>query len=188
MKELIVNIFDTETTGLLKPKINDMDKQPYITEIYVAKLVHRSDGKIEQIDDFEQMFKPPVPLTAEITRITGITNEDVAICPSFASMAPALSRFFVGVDIMVAHNLAFDRSMLANELMRAGKLLNFPWAPRHICTVEQSMHIEQRRMNLTKLHIEFFGEGFPDAHRAKNDVIPLIRIYKHMVEDGMIKL
>lgn len=186
MKELIVNIFDTETTGLLKPKANDMDKQPYITEIYVAKLIHRSDGQIEQIAEFEQMFKPPMPITEEITRITGITNHDLKDCPSFKRVAPDLCDFFIGVGRMVAHNLAFDRSMLANELVRAGKILNFPWPPQHVCTVEKSLHLEQRRMNLTKLHEEFFGEGFPDAHRAKNDVLPLIRCYKHMVKEGMI--
>tara|TARA_R110000744_G_C19371578_1_gene562710 strand:- start:14073 stop:14636 length:564 start_codon:yes stop_codon:yes gene_type:complete len=186
VKELIVNIFDTETTGLLKPKANEMEKQPYITEIYVAKLIHRSDGEIEQIAEFEQMFKPAVPLTEEITRITGITNDDLKNCPSFKRMAPDLCDFFVGVDRMVAHNMAFDRSMLANELVRAGKILNFPWPPQHVCTVEKSMHIEQRRMNLTRLHEHFFAEGFPDAHRAKSDVIPLIRCYKHMVAEGMI--
>jgi DNA polymerase III epsilon subunit-like protein len=186
MKELIVNVFDTETTGLLKPKCNDLDKQPYITEIYVAKLIHRTDGVIEQIDEFEQMFKPGVPLTAEITRITGITNDDVKDCPSFKRMAGDFCNFFVGVHRMVAHNLAFDRGMIVNELARAGKVMNFPFPPQHICTVEKSMHIEQRRMSLTRLHEEFFGEGFPDAHRAKSDVIPLVRCYKHMVKEGMI--
>lgn len=186
MKELIVNIFDTETTGLLKPKANEMEKQPYIAEIYIAKLIHRSDGIIEQIDELGTFYKPPIPISEEITRITGITNYDVKDAPTFTRAADGICDFFVGVHRVVAHNLAFDRSMLANELVRCGKILNFPWPPQHICTVEKSMHIEQRRMSLTNLHIEFFGEGFPDAHRAKSDVTPLIRCYKHMVKEGMI--
>jgi len=87
---------------------------------------------------------------------------------------------------MVAHNMSFDRQMLSNEIDRTGMRHHFPWPPQHICTVEKSMAIQQRRINLQKLHVHFFGDEFPDAHRAKNDVMPLYRCYKAMVRKGMI--
>lgn len=179
-------IFDTETTGLLKPSANTLEAQPYITEIFCLKIEHLPSGEIDIVDEFESLCKVPVPLSEDITRITGLTDADLANQPTFPEIFPALSKFFTGVDRMVAHNLAFDKSMLANECHRAGKVLNMPWPREHICTVEKSMHIEQRRMNLTNLHKHFFGEGFVDAHRAKNDVMPLFCCYKEMVKQGMI--
>lgn len=187
---MIVSIFDTETTGLIKPGANDINAQPYITEIYCLKLLQEGKGKdatFKVLGEFDQMFKVPVPLSPEITRITGLTDDDLANQPTFAECFNDLAKFHTGVDRIVAHNLAFDSSMLANECVRLGKVLNFPWPHDHCCTVEKSMHVEQRRMNLTNLHTHYFGEGFPDAHRAKNDVLPLARVYKHMVQTGEIK-
>jgi len=182
---MITVIFDTETNGLINPSASDISTQPYITEIFCLKVEHDfEDFKI--IGEFESLCRIPVPLSDTITRITGLTDQDLESAPTFAQIQKRLAKFFVGVDRIVAHNLAFDRSMLANETVRANKLLNFPWPPEHICTVEKSIHIEQRRMSLTRLHEHFFGEAFPDAHRAKNDVMPLYRCYKEMVKTGMI--
>ena len=180
-------IFDTETTGLIKPKATDIAEQPYITEIFCLKVVHDTKH-FEVIGEFESLYKVPVPLSEVITRITGLRDSDLAQAPTFGEMQPKLSEFFTGVNAMVAHNLAFDKSMLANELVRCGKVLNFPWPPNHICTVERTMHIEQRRMSLTRLHEHLFKEGFPDAHRAKNDVMPLYKCFKELVQSGALSL
>ncbi len=179
-------IFDTETTGLSKPGACDASEQPYITEMYAAKYVEYQDGSMEKIGEFEHMFKVPVKLSATITKITGITDEDLANKPTFAQCFNELAEFMTCVDRIVAHNLPFDISMLANEIVRIDKLLHFPWPREHICTVERTLHIEQRRMNLTALHTHLFGIGFPDAHRAKNDVLPLIKCYEKLCKTGVI--
>ena len=177
-------IFDTETTGLIKPSANDVKDQPYITEIYCLKI--DSEGKI--IGEFESLVRPPVSLNAEVQRITGLTDDMLKNAPTFAEIVHALSMFFLGTQRVVAHNLAFDKSMLGNELVRVNKLINFPWPIEHICTVEKSMHYEQRRLNLTRLHEYLFnGQGFPNAHRAKNDVMPLYNCYMEMIKRGDIK-
>jgi DNA polymerase III epsilon subunit-like protein len=183
---MIVTLFDTETTGLIKPSSQDIDEQPYITEIYVLK-VRQEEGKlIEIVDEFESYIKPPVPISAEITKITGISDETVKDAPSFAEVYNKLSHFVTGADRLVAHNLAFDRAMLANELVRIDKVLRFPWPRLHMCTVEQSMKYEQRRLSLTRLHEYLFAKGFPNAHRAKGDVVAMFSCYKRMVEMGDI--
>lgn len=186
---MITVIFDTETTGLIKPQATNIAEQPYITEIYCLKVEHNLDGSDwKTLGDFETLLKVPIPLSEDITRITGIRDSDLSQAPTFIEIQKSLSEFFVGVDSMVAHNLSFDKSMLANELVRCNKVLNFPWPPMHICTVERTMHIEQRRMNLTRLHEHLFNEGFPDAHRAKNDVIPLTRCFRELLLSGELKL
>lgn len=182
---MITVIFDTETTGLIKPSANKIEEQPYIAEIFCLK-VEQEGSMIEVIGEFDSLVKPPVPLSDEITRITGLTNTALDGQPTFGEIYDELSKFFTGVDRMVAHNLPFDRSMLANELVRMDKVLNFPWPRQHVCTVEKSMKYEQRRLNLTRLHEYLFARGFPNAHRARSDVMPLFDCYREMTRRGDI--
>lgn len=177
-------IFDTETTGLLKPSANSVDEQPEIVELYAVKI----NEDWEMVDEFESFFKPKIPLTEETTNIHGISNEMVADAPSFGDKFEELALFFKGSDEIVAHNLAFDRSMLANELIRIDKLLFFPWPRRHICTVEMAMPIEQRRINLSNLHRYATGNEFVGAHRAKIDVHALVRCFHWMRDTKQMDL
>ena len=169
-------IFDTETTGLLKPSANDVDEQPEIIELHAVKI----DEEWNMVDEWNSLFKPKYPVTDEITRITGLTNEDLKDAPAFGDKVDSLAEFFTGADEMVAHNLGFDRSMLANELIRVDRLIKFPWPRIHICTVEMAMPIEQRRINLSNLHNYATGSGFDGAHRAKEDVYALVRCFHWM--------
>lgn len=171
MKKTI--LFDTETTGLLKPSANSLDEQPYIIEIACVKI----DEDFQRLDQYESFIKPPIPVSEEITRITGITQHQVNSAPTFDEVWRQLADFFVGVDTLVAHNLPFDRSMLANELLRIDRVLNFPWPPEHRCTVEMSLGIEQRRLNLAALHTHATGSKHDNAHRAMGDVYALVRCY-----------
>jgi len=171
-------LFDTETTGLLKSDVNDINEQPYIIEFYACKI----DDDYNLIDEYETFIKPPIPITPQITKITGISEEMVKDAPDFKAAYPEIAKFFFGVDEMIAHNLPFDRSMIANELIRINKLINFPWPIKHTCTVEMSMGIEQRRLNLTSLHQHATGKPLKDAHRARNDVFGLVRCYHWLME------
>jgi DNA polymerase III epsilon subunit-like protein len=173
-------LFDTETTGLLKSDSNKIEEQPYITEFYACKI----DEDYNIIGEFETFIKPPIPISREITKITGISEVDLKDAPKFSEVYSDLAEFFIGVDEMIAHNLPFDRSMVANELVRVNKLINFPWPIKHICTVEMSMGIEQRRINLNTLHQYATGKDIIGAHRAKTDVMALVRGYHWLMEEA----
>jgi len=183
---MITIIFDTETTGLLKPDANSLKMQPSIIEIFCQKVNETPDGGVIPTGSFHSLLKPPFPLTAEITRITGITDEDLENAPSFSEIYEDLAAFFLGSEKLVAHNATFDTSMLANELLRIKKVIQFPWPREHVCTVEKSLHVEQRRLNLQKLHEHLFGLGFKDAHRAESDVKALVKCYSKMKQKGML--
>ena len=171
-------VFDTETTGLLKPNLNELSAQPYITEIYCCKI----DNDFKIIDEFESLVKPPIPISAEITKITGITDEKLKDAPSFIEIYDLLAEFFLDTYTLVAHNLPFDRDMVANELRRIDKLLQFTWPPIHYCTVEKSMYIKGHRLTLGNLHKLATGNMPEKAHRAKDDVFSLIRCYHWLLE------
>lgn len=179
-KENII-LFDTETTGLLKPEASDISQQPSITEIYCCKI--DEDGNF--LDDFESLINPGVPISEEITKITGIDDEMVKASPTFAGLYPALAEFFLGTKTMVAHNLRFDRDMLKYSLRRIGREHLFPWPIVHHCTIELSRPIARKmgkkRLRLTHLHEELMGKPHDDgAHRAKADVMALTRCYLKM--------
>ena len=173
--------FDTETTGLMKPSPAGIDRQPYITELFMAKL----SAGYEVIEEYEQRFSIPVPVPDFITKITGISDKDLLGCPRFADESEKIRKFLESSDETVAHNHAFDKAMVMNEFIRAG-YKKFNWPISEVCTVQMSMSLEQRRINLQRLHELVTGTGFPDAHTAKGDVYAMIRCHHAMHEKGML--
>lgn len=93
-------LLDTETTGL------DARKDEII-EIGMVKFAYLPDGRIVGVrDTFSAFNEPSVPIAAEITALTGITDEMV----NGQRIDEASMNSFVddGV-IVVAHNSGFDR-------------------------------------------------------------------------------
>lgn len=199
MSEIIAIVFDTETTGLLKPKVADIHLQPQIIEYYAMKVIHRADGVIEKIGELETYLKPAEAFNeAIITKITGISNAMVAKAPSFFEFHKELLEFYKGAHRMVAHNCAFDDAMVKNEFLRLAtdeqiSVDEFNDAIEQIkslgklCTVQKTMHFQQRRLTLTNLHLELFGTPFEGAHRARHDVEALFRCYAELCKRGVIE-
>jgi len=177
-------IFDTETTGLTKAAPARIELQPYMTEIYCLKI----NEKFEKVGELESMVKPPIPISKEITKITGITDYDVAHAPIFFSIYDRLYDFFSDVDIVVGHNVSFDIDVMHYELFRHDLDKKFCYPKRHICTVEESYHIKNKRLKLIQLHEELFGEGFDGGHRARNDVVATASCFVELVKRGDIAL
>ena len=178
-------ILDSETTGLLKPTLAESSQQPFITELYCCKVTN--DFKL--IDEFNHLIKPPIPIPEIITKITGIDDAMLAGKPSFVEIYDELCDFFLGEDILVAHNASFDVGVIHWELFRLDKEKQFPWPKNHICTVEKSFGIKNRRLKLSQLHEMATGKSHIEgAHRAKEDVMALVRSFKWLVDNGNIDL
>ena len=175
--------FDTETTGLLRPSATERHLQPFIIEICVVKF----DNRFEITDVFESFVKPPVPISEEISKITNITEDMVKDAPDFISIYDDLCEFFLSEKEIYAHNCSFDVDMLSNELTRHGLLNKFPWPPRHVCTVEASFCIKNKRMRLSDLYKLATGGEIQGAHRAKTDTMALVECIKFLKENEFIK-
>jgi len=177
-------VFDTETTGLPLKGNAPLESQPHIIEFAGIKL---KDDTLEEVERIQFLCKPPVKLDAVITNITGLNDEILANEKPFSAYLDKLQKFFFGEWILVAHNLPFDRNMMAFEMKRLNKGTMFPWPPEHICTVERSYDIEGYRLNLTKLHQKATGEEhINNAHRAINDVEALVKCVKYLRGLGRI--
>lgn len=171
MEKSLVLVFDTETTGLPLHPQAPLDKQPKIIELGAALL--DVDGNV--VDTFQQLLNPGEEITAEITKITGITNQQLAGQPTFAEVLPRLREFFGRAFAVFAHNLPFDKSLLHFDLRRAG-CEDFPWPGMEYCTV--GLHRPQfgRNVRMVELYEFTLGKPLPQTHRALDDVMALVEI------------
>ena len=181
-------VFDTETTGLIDNCAIPLKSQPHIIELCAIKLVIDRETR-DVVDEamWESLFHHG-PLKEETTKITGITTEMVADAPAFASKVDEMADFFLGAQAMVGHNLSYDRDMLEIELKRLARQTSFPWAPRHICTVEESETLTGFRLGLNDLHERLMGHRFNEHHRAKPDTQATARCFIKLVQQGVIRL
>lgn len=165
-------VFDWETTGLTLHPDADVSKQPRAIE-FGGVLVSIPSGDI--VDEISLLINPGIPITEEITKITGLTDADVANAPRFLAVLPTLRRAFSSAAVCVAHNLPFDRSILRGELAR-NNIIHFQWPAREVCTV--GLYKEQWGKNprLLELYEAVLGKPLQQTHRALDDVKALVEI------------
>jgi DNA polymerase III epsilon subunit-like protein len=118
-----VLVLDTETTGKLpKHKRGDpfppSESYPYITQMsWVLYNVERDYVE----DTFNTYIQVPqeIPITEEITRITGVTREllDRKGKPIVSALL-ALYRAYMKCDCIIAHNMSFDSQVIRQEIYR----------------------------------------------------------------------
>jgi len=165
-KEHII-VLDTETTGLERKDKSNLSIQPYIVEYAAIKLDWET---LEEVDRFEFLCKPPISIPAVATNVHGISNQDVADLPPFSGFYEQLVDFHIGVRRCLAHNWTYDRNMLFYELKRINKQLRFPYPPEPLCSVELTYHLNNHRLNLTRMAKQLLNREHKDAHRAMPDV------------------
>ena len=159
-------IIDIETTGL-SPQRNK------ITEI--AIFIHDGD-KI--VDKFSTLINPECFISANITRLTGITNEMVADAPKFWEVAKDIVLLTEG-KIFVAHNASFDYNFIKHEF----KSLGYDFKQEKICTVQLSRKIIPGRKSYSlgklcnELNIPLNGR-----HRAAGDALATVKLFEHLLK------
>ena len=173
-------VFDTETTALVGNSLSQARHQPHIIEFYGC-IVDDEGAVVEEIDF---LCEPGVPITSEITRITGIKPADVHGLPGFSSWSEKVRAMIEKSDRVVAHNLTFDMTMVDVEFARLGGKVD--WPSIKTCTVEATEWLKGYRLSLSNLHDHLFGEKFEGAHRAKVDVMALVRCFNHLRKEGML--
>ena len=176
-------VFDLETTGLPKAEGSDLDLQPRIIEFGAIKV---TDGTFEEMERIEFMCNPGHSLDPKITKITGITDEDLKDKKPFIAHFEELSRWFLGQRSLAAHNLSFDRKILRYELERIDKVTKFPCPFNHICTVEIGQGVWGKMRKLGDIHLEVTGNEIKNAHRSLADVEATIEILKWYKKEGHI--
>ena|SRR5579864_5006020 len=165
-------VFDTETTGLPFHRDARLSQQPKVIEF--GGII--TDGE-DIIDRTEFICNPEQPIEAIITEITGLTDADLIKHDPFEAYVPQLRSYFAGCDVIITHNLSFDKSMIAFDLRRIDRELpHVAWDGQlEVCTVEQTFLQYGRRMRLQELYRLLVGE-YTQKHRAIDDVMLLHQV------------
>ena len=166
-------IFDTETTGLTQPAAAGVAAQPRIIDFAAIQL---DPWTGEEVNRIEFLLQPDCPLDADITRITGYRDADLASAPRFPEVLPGLINFFLGETCMLAHNLQFDRDVLFWELTRMGAVTLFPWPPLQLCSMQMNEERFGKWPKLTALYEAVLGRKLDQKHTAMADVEALVEI------------
>lgn len=108
-----VAMIDVETTGL-EPVVDR------VIEIAIVVGTYYDDGGLRIVDRWSSVIFPEVPVTEEITKLTGITEDDVFGAPRFAEVATTIHAMANRAKtIQGAYNASFDRRFIACEFARA---------------------------------------------------------------------
>lgn len=167
-------IYDLETTGI-NPKRAD------IVEI-AAKRLNVIGNEIES---FERLVKPPgghIPLA--VTRIHGISTEDVKDAPSIEIVLPEFCSF-IQDRILIGHNVArYDNPILERDLQTYLKR-NLP-NPYYDTLVTARKLLPRQRRGIDAL-AEKFGIEHGRLHRAMEDVETNRQIFKELIQIDLQK-
>ncbi len=161
-------IFDIETTGLS----NTADR---ITEIGAVRLVNG-----EVVDSFDIFVNPERPIPANITELTGISNDMVKDAPKEAEALQQFYAFCGQCRLLVAHNAKFDTGFIRAAARRCG----MPYDFSAIDTVPlcRTLYPGHKNYKLNTI-AEFLRLPPFNHHRACDDAKILAEIFKHTLHD-----
>lgn len=153
--------FDIESTGLSVAT----DR---IVELSAVKVMPNGDQEIKT-----RRLNPTIPISAEAQAIHGISNEDVADCPTFKEVAKSLANWMSGCDFAGYNSTKFDIPMLAEEFIRAG--IEFDFRKRKLVDIQNIFHkMEQRTLGAA--YKFYCGKVLENAHSAEADTLATYEI------------
>jgi predicted DnaQ family exonuclease/DinG family helicase len=161
MSERVYVAVDVESTGL-SPGVDEI--------IEVAAVKFRGD---ELLETYSQLVAPRQSLPLKITRLTGITPEDLADAPRFNAIGADLARFIKSYPI-VGHSVSFDLSMLRSQGMSFAQ-------PVYDTFELATLLMPQAPIYKLSALAEQIGIPHPEDHRALNDAIVAAKVFTHLL-------
>jgi DNA polymerase-3 subunit epsilon len=160
-------VFDLETTGT-----NVATDR--IVEIAIVKAL--PDGSTEV---YSKRVNPEMPISRESTLIHGITDLDVANCPTFKQLAPELDIFLADCDLSGYNAIKFDIPLLVEEFLRAG--IDFSLMNRNVVDVQNIFHKMEPR-TLKAAYKFYCHKDHEMAHSAEADAVATYEILKAQLD------
>lgn len=159
-------VVDLETTGL----------SPARDSIIEFAAVKVRDGLV--VDQYSTLINPETPICRKVTMLSGITDEMLQDAPLIEAVLPECIQF-IGLDIIVGHNISFDLSFL----QPAAHALGLPLDNDYVDTLQLSRRLcpELENHKLCTLQ-QHFGVENPDAHRALSDCLCTHGCYQKLRE------
>jgi len=188
--------FDTETNG--KPlrygaPMTEVDNWPRITQL--AYIV--TDGNGNVIHSFSELVKPD-GWTIPKEQFFIDNGHSTERCEKEGKpIIDVLMRFIhqlSSVDLMVAHNMAFDKNIVGAEMIRAN--VRPENKPSQFCTMLASTPICKipaprggyKWPKLEELYRFCFGEEMTNAHDAMADIDATRQCFFYLLKSGKIQV
>ncbi|WP_262031326.1 3'-5' exonuclease [Microvirga sp. Mcv34] len=166
--ERIAVIVDTETTGL------DHTRDEVI-EIGMVAFSYYENGRIgDVVGTYNALREPTIPITPEITRLTGITPEMVK---GQAIDLDDVEAFIQPAHLVIAHNARFDRPFC--ERVAHGFSLK-AWACSHAEVSWSDFGFEGSKLGYLLSQCGWFHQG----HRAVEDCHALLEVLAAPLRGG----
>ncbi|MBQ8422783.1 MAG: 3'-5' exonuclease [Coprobacter sp.] len=159
--------FDLETTG-----INISTDR--IVEISYLKVY--PDGREETKT---MRINPGMPIPPESTAVHGITDADVADCPTFKEVAKSIANDLEGCDLAGYNSNRFDVPLLVEELLRAD--VQFDMSRRKLIDVQVVFHKMEQR-TLSAAYKFYCDKDLEDAHSAQADTHATYEVLKAQLD------
>jgi len=159
--------FDLETTGTNVQK----DR---IVEISVVKIQPSGEQEIKT-----RKINPEMPIPTEATEIHGITDADVAECPTFKSIAQSLYVFLEACDLGGYNLVRFDIPVLTEEFKRVG--LDFTAKGRRVID-PFILFCKKESRSLVAAYQFYCNKELEGAHGAEADTLATIEVLNGQLE------
>jgi len=187
---------DTETTGLYKHSAPvDDPKQPYVVQLGLM-LTQRNSKKFygfQPLQSFGAIIRVPVGTTINpfALEVHGISVE---LCNEYGIpghvATSVLDDLLHEADLLVAHNVQFDKAVINTFLTRHNIDTKFFDQLPTYCTMKESTEFcglttkngRPKWPKLTELHQVLFEEGFAGTHDALDDVNATARCYYELTK------
>lgn len=159
--------FDLETTG---------------TNITRDRIVEISYHKVYPNGKEEtktQRVNPQMHIPEESTAVHGITDADVADCPTFKEVAKEIARDIEGCDLAGFNSNRFDIPLLAEELLRAD--VDIDMMKRKFVDVQVVFHKMEPR-TLSAAYKFYCEKNLEDAHTAEADTLATYEVLKAQLD------
>lgn len=188
----MILFFDTETTGFFQDRLPvDHPDQPYIVQL-AAELC---DDSGDSVSSFSLIIDNGVEIPAQASGVHGITTERAAQFGVSASSALSMfTHLYQRADVVVAHNIKFDRGVIEAAIARHYDRV-MPLRKPLFCTMEAASPIvnlpptermiaagftKPKPPKLEECIRHFFNEALDGAHDAMIDVGACRRVYFHL--------
>jgi len=190
-------IFDTETTGMVEWRLPpEHDSQPHLIQLGML-LVETDDWLPRARHSMLVKLPEGQRIDPGAKEAHGISEDDCAAYGVPLVVAASLfNQSCLQADLIVAHNMSFDQSVMLTALHRLGGKPSRMEGKRLVCTKEESTDVlklpgkydSYKWPTLGEAYRYFSGEELVGAHDAFVDTEACMRILRGLVDLGVVVL
>ena len=160
-------VVDIEATG-------GNHKNGRIIEIGIVKIRNKTI-----VSEYSTLVNPEQQMDKYVTKLTGITDNDLVDAPVFKLVAKEIVEF-LGDSYFVAHNATFDYTYLRTELRKLG----IEYTADQYCTIDMSriLYTDEPSYSLGKL-CRSLNVEVANRHRALGDALTTANLFLKILKE-----